>query len=89
MNKRKWTDKFCAICESKLTEKDSEHVCRRCFKAAREPKETAMVISEKAAQTLGIAYGLTNLVGWGIQQLVEYCRKAPRQDDKTFDCPLV
>ena len=83
-------ERFCAICERKLTKKDSEHVCRNCFRAAREPKETQFVMSEQAARHMGFAYGISQLFNWGIQKLVEYCEKPqPQQDDKTFDCPLV
>lgn len=48
-------DRFCAICERKLVEKDSEHVCRSCFRKAREPKETAIHISDEGAERLDIA----------------------------------
>lgn len=83
-------EQFCAICERKLTERDSEHVCRKCFQAAREPKEVSYIISEKAATNLGFAYGISQLVNFGIQKLVEYCEQPrPLVDDKTFDCPLV
>lgn len=81
-------ERFCAICERKLTKKDSEHVCRVCFHAAREPKEVLM--SDKAATNLAYAYGISQLINFGIQKLVEYCEKPrPQVDDKTFDCPLV
>lgn len=81
-------DEFCAICERKLTGKDSEHVCRDCFRLARELKETSIVISEQAAQNLGFAFALGELFNWGVRKLVEYCEK-PKQDDRTFDAPLV
>lgn len=64
-------DKFCAICEKKLGEKDSEHVCRACFRKAREPKETAVHITEEVAQTLGFAYAFGNFLNWGVQKLIE------------------
>lgn len=64
-------DRFCAICEQKLVEKDSEHVCRTCFRKAREPKETAVHISDEGARNLGLAYAFGNFVTWGIQKLVE------------------
>lgn len=64
-------DKFCAICEQKLVEKDSEHVCRSCFKKAREPKETAVHISDEGAKILGFAYAFGDLINFGIKKLVE------------------
>lgn len=81
-------DRFCAICERKLDEKDSEHVCRTCFRAARERKETQLVLSEQAALNFGFAVGISQFVNWGIQKLIEYCEK-PKVDDRTFDAPLV
>lgn len=62
---------FCAICERKLGKKDSEHVCRLCFRKAREPKETTLHLSDEGAQRLGLAYAVGNFINWGIQKLVE------------------
>lgn len=81
-------DRFCAICERKLSESDSEHVCRSCFRKAREPKEISVEMSEQAAQNMGLAFAFGNLFNWGIQKLVEMCEKS-KGDDKTFDAPLV
>lgn len=64
-------DKFCAICEQTLGEKDSEHVCRACFRKAREPKETAVHITDEVAQMLGFAYAFGNFLNWGAQKLIE------------------
>src|SRR5579871_3936889 len=70
-------DKFCVICEKKLGEKDSEHVCRACFRKAREPKETAVHMTEEVAQTLGFAYAFGNFLNWGVQKLIEGVKLPP------------
>lgn len=67
-------DRFCAICEQKLGEKDSEHVCRTCFRKAREPKETQVLMTNEAAEKLGFAYAFGNFINWGIQTLVDLAR---------------
>lgn len=64
-------DRFCAICERKLGEKDSEHVCQSCFRKAREPKEQTIHISEEGARNLGLAYAFGDFVNWGVQKLIE------------------
>lgn len=64
-------DRFCAICERKLVEKDSEHVCRTCFKKAREPKATVVHLSDEGAERLGLAYAFGKFVNLGIQKLAE------------------
>jgi hypothetical protein len=64
-------DRFCAICEKKLEVADSEHVCRTCFRKAREPKETSINLSDEGAERLGYAYAFGNFVNWGIQKLFE------------------
>lgn len=64
-------DRFCAICECALGEQDSEHVCRSCFRKAREPKETVVQMSDEGARNLGMAYAFGNFVNWGIQKLIE------------------
>lgn len=63
--------RFCAICERRLGEADSEHVCRSCFRKAREHKETSIHLSEEGAQRLGLAYALGSFVNWGVQKLIE------------------
>lgn len=65
------TDKFCAICEGKLGKKDSEHVCRTCFRKAREPKAVTVEISEQGAERLGIALAVGNFINWGLEKLAE------------------
>jgi hypothetical protein len=65
-------DTFCAICERALEKGDSEHVCRSCFRKAREPKETSVYLTDEGAERLGFAYVLGNFVTWGVQKLVEY-----------------
>lgn len=64
-------DEFCAICEQPLGENDSEHVCRSCFRKAREPKETSVLLTEEGAERLGFAYALGNFLSWGAQKLIE------------------
>ena len=64
-------DRFCAICERKLEAVDSEHVCRTCFRKARERKETSLNLSDEGAERLGYAYAFGNFVNWGIQKLIE------------------
>lgn len=64
-------DRFCAICERKLEEKDSEYVCRVCFRKAREAKETSVHLSDEGAEKLGFAYALGNFLNWGVQKLIE------------------
>lgn len=65
------TDNFCAICEGKLGKKDSEHVCRTCFRKAREPKAVTVEISDQGAERLGIALAVGNFINWGLEKLVE------------------
>jgi hypothetical protein len=64
-------DKFCAICERVLEDKDSEHVCRSCFRKAREPKETSVLLTDEGAERLGFAYAFGNLLNWGVQKIIE------------------
>jgi len=79
-------ERFCAICERKLTRKDSEHVCRVCFRAAREPKE--VVLTDQQATNIAISVGIGQLFCWGLGKLSDLCKEAAL-NDKTFDCPLV
>jgi len=64
-------DRFCAICEKRLEEADSEHVCRMCFRKAREPKEVQIRLSDEGAERLGYAYAFGNFLSWGVKKLVE------------------
>ncbi len=65
-------EKFCAICECKLGDKDSEHVCRTCFHKAREQKKPECIyISERAAKSIGTALAVGQFVNWGIQKLID------------------
>lgn len=64
-------DRFCAICEKKLEAADSEHVCRVCFRKAREPKKVSITLSDEGAKQLGYAYAFGNFVNWGMQKLFE------------------
>jgi len=62
-------ERFCAICERTLGEKDSEHVCRSCFRKAREPKR--VYVSDRAARNIGTAIAFGNFVNWGLGKLVD------------------
>lgn len=64
-------DRFCSICEGRLTKKDSEHVCRLCFRKAREKKTVEVHLSDSAADRLGTAFALGSFINWGLQRLVE------------------
>lgn len=70
-------ERFCAICEQGLGEKDSEHVCRSCFRKAREPKEVTVEITDRGAERMGIALALGNLFNWGLDKLVEFVKLPP------------
>jgi len=82
-------DPFCAICEQPLTDKDSDHVCRSCFRKAREPKRTELTITDEQAAQIGFSMAMGNLVAWAIEKAFDYCQTLPGQDDKTFECPLI
>jgi len=82
-------DPFCAICEQPLTAKDSDHVCRSCFRKAREPKKTVISMTDEQAGQVGFALAVGNFLSWGIERFCDYISTLPKQDDKTFDCPLV
>lgn len=64
-------ERFCAICERKLDDKDSDHVCRGCFRRAREPKTTVVELSDDGAERLGFALAVGDLLNWGVRKLVE------------------
>lgn len=64
-------ERYCAVCERMLGEKDSEHVCRDCFRRAREPKIRPLRLSDAGAERLGFALALGDLLNWGVQKLVE------------------
>lgn len=70
-------DEFCAICEGKLQRKDSNHVCRKCFGKAREPKQVTVEMSDRAAQTLGLGLFFGSVVNWGIGKLAEVAHASP------------
>lgn len=64
-------DEFCSICEKKLTKKDSDHVCRKCFRQAREQKKLEVKMSDRAAETLGLGIAFGSLLTWGLGKLAE------------------